>query len=236
MNLLITGAATPLGHALATGLRDIHQLRLTDNAPVDTDLEFVQCDLGHGAATDELVKGIDLVVHQAYQPRPGDGETTWLDLNSRCTYNLLLAASETGVERVLLLSTLDLFTPYDEDLTVGEHWQPRPSCEPTILGAHLAEFTTREFAHSHALKIVVVRLGHLVRAEEVEGQPYDPMWLDERDAVQAVAKIIEKGAEGRRGQYAVVHIQSDSARSRFSIGRAKSHLGFVSQYNFEANP
>lgn len=229
MRVLITNAATSLGQALAAGLGDAHQVRLTDPEP-----RFgIQCDLGHDSETDALVKDIDIIVHLAYAPRDGDGENTWLDRNTRGTYNLLWAAAAAEVERVILLSTLDLFAPYEEDLTVDETWKPLPSCAPATLGAHLAEFTAREFAHSHELRITIARLGHLVRAEEVADQPYDPMWLDERDAAQAVAQLVQKGPAG---QYSAIHIQSGATRTRFSVERAKSHLAFDPQYNFEANP
>ena len=236
MHVLITGAATDLGQALATNLGQAHQLRLTDHDALATDHEFIQSELGHDETTDALVADIDAIVHQAYAPRPDDDQTTWLDHNSRRTYNLLLAASQVTVKRVVVLSTLDLFAPYDEKLTVSENWKPLPSCEPAILGAQLAEFTAREFAHSQALQVTIARLGHLVRADEIADQPYDPMWLDGRDAAQAVAQILHKGTQGRRYQYGVVHIQSDSPRARFSIEPAKGHLKFAPQYNFEANP
>lgn len=229
MHVLITNAATSLGQALAAGLGDAHQLRLTDPEPG----AGIQCDLGHGPATDALVSGIDAIVHLACAPRTGDGQTTWLDRNTRCTYNLFLAAATAKVEHTILLSTLDLFAPYEADLTVDETWKPLPSCASAVLGAHLAEFTAREFAHSHALHLTIVRLGHLVRAAEVAGQPYDPMWLDERDAVQAVGQIVQKGAVS---PYRAIHIQSAAARARFSVEHAQRHLAFAPQYNFEANP
>ncbi len=229
MHVLITNAATSLGQALAAGLGDAHQLRLTD-----PELGVgIQSDLGHGPETDALVTDINAIVHLAYAPRAGDGEITWLDRNTRCTYNLLLAAAAAEVEHTILLSTLDLFAPYEADLTVDEAWKPLPSCASAVLGAHLAEFTAREFAHSHAIRLTIARLGHLVRAEEVAGQSYDPMWLDERDAAQAVAQIVQKGPAS---QYSTIHIQSAAARARFSVEHAKSHLTFAPQYNFEANP
>ena len=229
MHVLITNAATSLGQALAANLGDTHQLRLTDSEP----RAGIQSDLGHGPETDALVQDIDIIVHLAYAPRANDGEITWLDHNTRRTYNLLWAAAAAEVQHVILLSTLDLFAPYEEDLTVDETWKPLPSCEPAILGAHLAEFTAREFAHSHALHITIARLGHLVRAEEVADQPYDPVWLDERDAAQAVAQIVQKGPTS---QYNAIHIQSAGASARFSVANAKSRLTFAPQYNFEANP
>ncbi len=229
MHILITNAATSLGQALAAGLGDAHQLRLTDPEPGIG----IQSDLGHDESTDALITDIDAIVHLAYAPRAGDGEITWLDHNTRRTYNLLLAAAAAEVEHAILLSTLDLFAPYAEDLTVNETWKPLPSCAPAVLGAHLAEFTAREFAHSHALHITIARLGHLIRAEEVADQAYDPMWLDERDAAQAVGQIVQKRPAS---QYRAIHIQSTAARARFSVENAKSLLTFAPQYNFEANP
>ena len=154
MRVFITGAATAFGQALATALSEVHQLRLSDHESISTDCEFVQSELNHDETTDALVADIDIIVHQAYTPRPGDGETAWLDHNSRRTYNLLLAASEAAVKHVILISTLDLFTPYDDHLTVSEHWQPLPSCEPAILGAHLAEIIMAELGRLAQLRIV----------------------------------------------------------------------------------
>ncbi len=238
MNLLITNAASQLGQALADGLKESYNLRLTDKDPLNTDLEFIQSELGHDEATDALVKNIDTIVHLAYAPRDDDSQTEWLDANTRRHYNLLLAASEADVKTVLLLSTLDLFLPYDEDMTVSEHWQPLPSTDPDLLGVHLAEFTAREFAHSHALDIVITRLGHVVRAEATIDQTYDPMWLDERDAVQAVKIILQKRADldqRRHRNYHILHLQSVSPRARFSSERICTELDFTPQYHFESH-
>lgn len=238
MKVLITGAASSLGQALAAGLRAGYQLRLTDSASLETDLEFVASDLGHDERTDALVEGIDAIVHLAYAPREGDAENDWLDANSRRHYNLLLAASEANVRCVVLLSTLDLFQPYDADMTVAENWQPLPNTSPAQLGAHLAEFTAREFAHSNALDIVVLRLGHVVHADQVAGQPFDPMWLDERDAASAVERVLQKrqASDQRRARnYHVLHLQSVSARARFSSERICKLLEFTPQHSFEAH-
>ena len=233
MKLLITGAAAPLGVHLAAGLRDAHQLRLTDRTPLGTALDFVRSDLGHDESTDQLVTGVDAIIHQAHLPAEGDDPTTWLDVNTRCTYNLLTAAAEAGVERVIYLSTLDLFLPYDEDMAVSEQWRPLPTCEPDRLGPHLGEFVAREFAHSHALKVLVLRLGHVVTAEEASGREFDPMWIDVRDVVGAVAASIEQELRPFR----VVHLQHQSERARFGSGSHRHHhhhsFSYTPQFNFE---
>lgn len=237
MKLLITGAGAPLGMHLAAGLREAHELRLTDRVPLDTDLEFIRSDLGHDESTDQLVAGVDAIVHQAHFPAEGDDPTTWLDANTRCTYNLLTAAAEAGVERVIYLSTLDLFLPYDEDMRVSEQWRPRPTCEPDRLGPHLGEFVAREFAHSHALRVLVLRLGHVVTAEEASGREFDPMWIDVRDVVGAIAAAVEQELRPFR----IVHLQHQSDRARFG-GRPHRHrhhhhhrhsFNYTPQFNFE---
>ena len=132
--------------------------------------------------------------------------------------------------------TLDLFLPYQDDMTVSENWKPLPTTDPAQLSAHLAEFTAREFAHSHAFDLVVLRLGHVVHADNVKGQNYDPMWLDERDAVQAIDLVLQKrSALDRRHHrnYHVLHLQSVSPRARFSSDRICDTLDFKPQYNFE---
>ena len=230
MNALITGAAGSLGQALAAGLRTSHRLRLTARASLDTDLDFVRSDLGHDEATDALVAGIDVVIHQ---PEPAaDTAADWLDACTRCTYNLLLAAAEAGVERVIHLSSLDLLRGWGEDTAPTEGWQPRPSCEPAILGPHLGEFVAREFAREGLLKLLFLRLGSVVRADETAGRPFDPMWIEPRDVVRAVAAALERDLP----PYQVLHVLSASPRARFSTAGARDALGYEARHNFEDNP
>ena len=229
MNLLITNAASPLGQALADGLKSSHQLRLSARVPLDTDLEFVHSDLDHDPSTDELVAGVDTIIHQP-EPSPGlNSSAAWIDACTRCTYNLLLAASSAAVRQVIYLSTLDLFLPCDQDMTVNERWQPRPSCEPETLGPYMGEFIAQEFAHSHALNLLCLRLGHTIAAEDARGRDYDPMWIDFRDVVRAVEAALQKELP----RYQILHLQSESARTRFGINSAKNTLDFEPQFNFE---
>ena len=232
MHLLITHATSPLGRALADGLKSSHQLRLSGRTNLNTNLEFIRSDLGHDESTDELVAGIDTII---YLPEPApqtDTSSAWIDASTRCTYNLLLAASNAGVKQVIYLSTLDLFLPYDEDMTVNERWRPRPSCEPDILGQHLGEFVAREFAHEHALQVLCLRLGHAIRAEDAKGKPFDPMWIALDDVVEGLRNALQKDLP----RFAVFHLQSVSERARFSSANASAALDFTPRVDFEAIP
>ncbi len=93
----------------------------------------------------------------------GEGDdAAWLDEATRGCFNLLCAATAAEVRRVIVVSCLDVFAPYGENLTVDENFRPRPSVAPTQLGPHLTEFLAREFAHTHGgLNVTVVRIGLL---------------------------------------------------------------------------
>ena len=69
MNILITSAGSELARNVAEALAEAHTLRLTELQPVENIVgTFVQSDLGHDEATNELVRGIDTIIHIAEVP------------------------------------------------------------------------------------------------------------------------------------------------------------------------
>lgn len=238
MRLLITGASTPLGRALAARLHPGHDLRLSDSEATGGDIEFVACDLGHEGPTDALVEGVDALIHIPRAAQAGDGAA--IDAHTRQTYNLLLAALQAGVRQVILASSLDLFAPYDEDMAVNENWRPLPSTDTATLAPHLAEFVAREFAHDGALKVLCLRLGHLVDVADTADLPYDPMWLATTDAADACAAVLQHlqrawddPEAGEAPAWAVFHLQHDGPGARFSSRRFKQYFDFTPRTPFE---
>jgi len=225
--LLITSGSARLAQSLAAGLKGTWPIRLTERGLVRTEHEFVECALGHDTATNVAVRGVEAIVHVA-EPRAEETPGEQIDYLTRCTYNLLWAASEEGVPRVVLLSTLELMTGYDPGFTVGERWRSRPPAESRGLGKHLAELTSREFAREGKISVVVLRLGKVVREEETRGRAFDPLWVEERDVVHAVSRALTAGL----GRWQIFHIQPDSPRARFSVRSAKTALGYQPQYRW----
>jgi hypothetical protein len=66
----------------------------------------------------------------------------------------------------------------------------------------------------------------VVRSEEVSSQAFDPMWVDERDVVQAVSLVLAS----KLGRFQVFHIQPDSPKSRYAVTRARNLLKYRSQH------
>tara|TARA_B100001250_G_scaffold78246_1_gene64219 strand:+ start:1851 stop:2567 length:717 start_codon:yes stop_codon:yes gene_type:complete len=235
MKILLTGASNPFAFILSNALQKKHELRLTDTVQVDTDHEFVTSELNHDEATNRLVKNVDVVICLPYSRRAKDHETDWIDINTRRQYNLLSSAVTANVSQVIIVSTLDLMASYDKDMTVTEDWKPLPSTDPEILGAHLTEFVAKEFAHSNALNITIFRLGHLIREQETRGKEYDPMWLEESDAAEAISLLTDQNFSPIPPEipYRILHLQSVSKFSRFSSQRTCSLLNFVPHQTFE---
>jgi nucleoside-diphosphate-sugar epimerase len=225
--ILITSGSSRLAQSLAAGLKDQYAIRLTERAPMRTEHEFVECALGHDSQTNTVVRGVEAIVHVA-EPLPNESAEQQVDHLTRGTYNLLWAASEENVPRVVFLSTLEVMTGHNPRFTVSETWRPRPSVEPYVLSKHLGEFTSREFARESKLNIVTLRLGKVVQADAVKGQPFDPLWVDDRDVGHAVSRALA----ARLNKWQVFHIQADSPRARFSVRRAQKSLGYQPKFQF----
>lgn len=226
MNILITGASTRIARLLADSLGNSHSVTLSDRVPPSDGDDVVLCDLDHDAATNELVKGMDVVIHPG-QVDAGLPVSDQLDGGMRCVYNLVRTAAEEGVPRFIFLSSLSVMGGYDEDYAVTERWLPSPTTETDVLCFHLGEFICREFAREHKIEVVCLRLGDLV--DDV-GAPASKSALYSRDAVQAVERAltadISAGYADSRSFWAVFHVQSDVPNRRFLTETAETRLGF----------
>lgn len=233
--LLITGGESRLVQALAAGLGGEYRVQQTgmSDKPGSTRPDYTLCRLEHDDATRALVRGMEAVVHLAELP-PNASAAECMDCRTRLTYNLLWAAAEEGARLVVYFSSLGLMTGYDEAFAVDEDWRPRPTDDPAPLSHYLGEFTCREFAREGRLRVVALRLDKVVSADETAGQHADPLWVDQRDVVQAVSHALAAGLAdpSRLGPWTVLHIVSGSPQARFSIDRAKRLLGYQPQFNF----
>ncbi len=230
MNILITSAASALAQQVATALSEEHTIRLTELHNVESDFDFVQSALGHDEATNELVRGIDVIIHIAEIPpdllaEADQPDNYAIDYQTRCTYNLLTAAAEEGVKRFIYASTLRLFEQHGENWTVTESWRPRPSVDSFVLSKHLGEFTCREFARERKINVTCLRLGNLVTAETAATTEYDSAWLEINDAVAAF-----QGALTSPSPWDIYHIQSEFPGARFSVRTAKAEIEFNPQF------
>ena len=130
--MLITSGGHALAGMLADHLSGSYEVLQTSRNTIESEHPFRQCDLDHEEPTDQLVAGIDAIVHVG-EPLPDDDMHEQIDYLTRRTYNLLLAAANAGVRKVVYLSTLEIMTAYDSEFLVNETWRPRPDLKGRIL-------------------------------------------------------------------------------------------------------
>ena len=121
MKLAITGALGMVGRGIATMLSDGgHDVRLIDRLePADgTDLPFVKADLTQYDEALEAVRGVDAIVHLAGINAPIVApEVVVHNNNVVSSYNVLYAAAELGIARVVQSSSVN---------AIGLSWSRKP--------------------------------------------------------------------------------------------------------------
>ena len=221
MKLLLTTARNRLVQHLSQALAVRHRVVLTDTRPVRSRHAFVPCNLNHDAETRLLVEGMDAIIWSGWTD-PSEDVSLRLDRQTRCLYNLLRAASEAGVPRVVQLSSLAVMDRYPADLRVTERWLPWPAEEPPTLAYRLGEIVCREFAREGKLQVVCLRLGSILWKTEHSRSD----GVTAQDAVEAVGRSLTAELPG----YSVFHIQSEVPGQRYGTERAQRTLGFESTW------
>ena len=188
MRVLVTGAASALGQEIAVALAadENAELRLLDDCAAQRQgVEWVEGRLTDPDVVWQAVRDVDAVVHTGEPPPVSESEEILLDRATRGTHVLFQAAVEAGVKRFVYGSTLEVFRAYPDTVYVTEYYKPLPPPELAVLARYLGEITCREFAREYPITVTALRLGKLVREEEVAGRERDLMWVDIRDAAQA---------------------------------------------------
>jgi nucleoside-diphosphate-sugar epimerase len=222
VKVLITSAGDNLPRQIANSLGVDHDILLTDREDVSTRFQFVRSGLNHTAPTNDLVRGVDVIVHSgAVDPRASISDQ--LDYQMRCTYNLLKAAWEEGVPRVVYLSSLRLMEGYDSSYAVTERWKPTPTLERDVLCYHLGEIVCREFARERKTEVTILRLGEITPASETSPSTSA---LYEDDAMDAVRLSLNAD---HSGWLDIFHIQSDVPDARFLTGQPWQSADDVAQ-------
>ena len=243
MNILITGASSQLAQAIATELKDDHNVRLMDSVPVDV---AEGCDFTQGNILDpedlwEALRGIDTLIHTGEPPTdlPSDElkrEQILLDLATRGTHVLLTAAVEAGIKKFICASTLSIFNAYPDDVYITELWKPLPSPEIVEMTKYLGELTAREFAREHLVTVTGLRLGELVLEEAVQRETPSLAWLDIRDAAGAFRCALNRDSSSSAWwtqRWAVYHICADIPNPKFLIDQARG-IGYQPAHDFQS--
>ena len=194
MNVVVIGADRPWGALLATRLGAGFEVVAIGSEDV-RDLDgYRQVDLLERASVDPVLADVEAVVYAAASDPIGDSEQVLLDTAARGTYVALTAACAAGVEKVVLLSCLDLVRDYPEEYIVDPRWNAIPRAEAESLAPFMAELVGREIARTGQIEVRCLRLG--VLDEETMAE----------DAVAAVREVLIAEREGHH--WSLTHVAS----------------------------
>lgn len=214
MNILVTNTDHPFAGAVADRLAEHHAVRRIGwQEPLEAD-----------AATDNLVAGVDAVVHFGYV-RAGGQANELIDHGARRTYNLLMAAAAAGVERCIYVSTLRVLETLPAHFAVTEQWRSRPpSDDPALLACHLGEMVAKECARDRLVRVLTLRIGFpQVPGDRTALIPeHGPAAVAASDASEAIARALQADL----AQWQEVHVQSPVPGARYLMREAGTRLAF----------
>ena len=166
--MLVTGGAGFIGSHLAERLRDDgHEVRILDNFSTGRrgnlshlldDVEIVEGDIQSYERVHNAVAGCELVFHQAALPsvpRSLQDPLTSNASNVIGTLNVLLAARDSGVRRVVFASSSSVYGA-DRTLPKEEHLAPLP-ISPYAVTKLAGEGYCRTFSAVYDLETVALR-------------------------------------------------------------------------------
>ena len=165
MNALVTGGAGFIGSSIARALlADGWRVRVLDNLltgfeeNVPAGADFVRADLRDPEALAPTCAGIDVVFHQAALrsvPRSVDDPLLSASCNVTGTLNLLVAAAEAGVKRVVYASSSSVYGDVEEG---RQHESMTPSpLSPYAVSKLAAEQYCRVWTNLKGLSTVSLR-------------------------------------------------------------------------------
>lgn len=223
--VLITGATGGIGLLLAERLADDYELIQHGRTPKNEEQEEVlrKADLEDLDEVRQLMDGVDVVCHLAGAASP---ESEWEDVLSANIVglrNVLEAAREAGVRRVVFASSNHAMGMYDrhEEWPVYPHQLPRGDSlygVSKIFGEALGRFYHDEFG----LEFIALRIGWVTEDPlAAEEDILRAMWLSPADCTRVVRCAIE--AEVRFGLYYAI---SDNPNRRWSTTNTTLELGY----------
>jgi uronate dehydrogenase len=227
--VLVTGSAGRIGRAVSAELvARGHRVRGFDRVPSPALADAVVGDVASPDDLSQALQGMDTAVHLAATPDEADFMTLLLPNNVIGLYRMLEAARHARLERVVLISSGQLYRGHDGPLPIT----PATPTSPRnwyALTKVLTESAGQVYAATHGLGVVVIRPGWVPRdrahaAELAASAHGKDGYLSPGDAGRGFAAAVE--AEGLP-RYTVVHVCSRPVgMPRYDLRPAKTLLGF----------
>lgn len=168
MNILVTGGAGFIGsHLVEELVKRGETTRVLDNLAtghlknldaVKNKIEFIQGDIADENTTQNAARDVDIIFHQAALPsvpRSIKNPRASHDANLTGTLNVLIAARDHGVKRVVLASSSSVYGNSPQ-LPKVETFEPSP-LSPYAVTKLACEYYARVFSNLYGLSTICLR-------------------------------------------------------------------------------
>jgi dTDP-glucose 4,6-dehydratase len=203
----------------------------------DARYSFVRGSVAHAVAVAEAMQGCDAVVNfaaESHVDRSIADAADFMETNLRGAYNVLSAARDLGVERVLHISTDEVYGPatVENPRREDDAFNPR---SPYAVSKAAGDMMCHAFAETYGLRVVVARPANnvgpyqypekaipLFVTNALEDQPLpvygEGLQLRDRlfveDNCRALLLLLERGEKGE-----AYNIQADNHRPNIDAAR-----------------
>ena len=239
-NILITGMSGLIGGLVGRHLAHRHRIRALNRRPVNG-VETVQADIADLDAICPAFAGVDTVVHLAACLKGPDPQLMTANIDG--TYNILEAARQAQVRRVVFASTGSVAGAYANDepychMLRGDY-EKVPATWRTIRhddplrpnGLYAAtkvagEGLGRYYAEAHGLSVLCLRLGRVEASDRPQSPGHMVVFLTHRDCIQAFERSVETSAAIGFEAFFVTSANKWGMRD---LERARQVIGYVPQ-------
>jgi NAD(P)-dependent dehydrogenase (short-subunit alcohol dehydrogenase family) len=227
--ILITGGAGHLGRKLAAAFAgDGHDILRLDRTAAEG---VIVADL---AIWDESwtrhFEGVDAVVHLAGTPRP---DASWFEVqtaNIDLTLNVLEAAAQAGVKRLVFASSNWVLAGHRRDEGPLSGATPPYPINPYGASKLFGERLGKHYSERRGLSTIALRIGYCQHSEGNRPGPHmahglwgQSMWLSDEDLCEGFRCAITAPAGLA---HAVLNLMSDNQGMRWDLSETRRAIGF----------
>lgn len=222
--ILLTGAAGGLGVVLRKALKEnCEVLRLSDRnyvGPAAEAEEVFTADLSNAAAVDEMVDGVQAIVHMGGVSVEGPFAPI-LQGNIIGVYNLYEAARKKGVKRIVFASSNHVTGFYRQSETIDTSAPPRPDGYYGLSKA-FGEDLSRFYFDRYGIETACIRIGSCF--PEPRDRRMLAIWLSYGDLHRLVVACLTAPVVG----HSIIFGASNNAGLWWDNAAAR-HIGYVPQ-------